>query len=218
MAPLSQWEAALLSEASLVGKGRGLGRGYRSGTLSPVPSCPPAARSAFWVSHEVGSFRWDLPSPQLTLTSDWGNGTLQPVLRRDWHGESEVFSTNNRHSVPPTLCFGDSWTAPGRVPSSGEGGPSPVSFPSAAPFDVSPFFRMEKLGNEIATLFTHSHIVSLVVSSQLSSSSPFPPAIQPFRGSMGITVSAAAGSEAFPGAWRRLHVLPAVQTQTFLLL
>jgi hypothetical protein len=43
-------------------------------------------------------------------------------------------------------------------------GPLLASFNMLASVDVSPYSRMEKLGSEVATLFTHSHVVSLVVS------------------------------------------------------
>lgn len=70
-------------------------------------------------------------------------------------------------------------------------GHSPASFHTAASLDISPYSRMEKLGSEIATLFTHSHVVSLVVSFQPLSSSPFNLIIQPF-GSRGIIIPFAA--------------------------
>ena len=129
----------------------------------------------------------------------WGTGTLQPVPRRDWDRESEVFPTKSRPRVPPTLCLGDGRAASVRSAVQRRGGPLVSLLPSVAPFDISPFSRMEKLGNEIATLFTHSHIVSLVVSLQLSSSSPFTLPPSP-SGSTGVTVPAAAGPEAFRGA------------------
>lgn len=47
-------------------------------------------------------------------------------------------------------------------------GHSAASFHTAASLMYLLYSRMEKLGSEIATVFTHSHIVSLVVSSQRS--------------------------------------------------
>lgn len=52
--------------------------------------------------------------------------------------------------------------------------PLGTSFSTTASLAVSPCFRMEKLGSEVAPVFTHSHVVSLVVSSQPSSLVLFP--------------------------------------------
>ena len=66
-----------------------------------------------------------------------------------------------------------------KAPSKGEGRSLSSLLSHSCIPDVSPYSRMEKLGSEIATIFTHSHVVSLVVSSQRSSSSPFHPIIPP---------------------------------------
>lgn len=60
-----------------------------------------------------------------------------------------------------------------RAPSKGEGRSLSSLLSHGCIPDVSPYSRMEKLGSEIATVFTHSHVVSLVVSSQPSSSPLF---------------------------------------------
>ena len=91
-----------------------------------------------------------------------------------------MFSTQNRTDLDSyQLCASGQWSC-SRVESAIQRGgrplPSLLSF--GAPFDESSFSRMEKLGNEIATLFTHSHVVSLVVSFQFSPPSPFHPATQ----------------------------------------
>lgn len=69
----------------------------------------------------------------------------------------------------------------------GRGGHSPASCYTAAPLDVSPCSRMEKLGDEIAAVFTHSHVVSLVVSFQPSRSSLFTLSSNP-SGSRGVII------------------------------
>lgn len=75
-------------------------------------------------------------------------------------------------------------------------GHSPASLHTAASLDICPYSRMEKLGSEIATVFTHSHVVSLVVSFQPSSSSPLHLSANP-AGSRGVIIPLAAIYEAF---------------------